>query len=364
MPEARAAVLRSTDGPFSIETVTVSDPGPGQVLVRVAAAGMCHTDQFARTGLLGGTFLPAILGHEGAGVVESVGPGVSGVRPGDTVGLTFDSCGTCEGCIAGTPTHCVDFEARNVGGGTDGQATVHDATGTPLTSRWFGQSSFASYAVATARNVVPVPGDVPPEIVGPLGCGIQTGAGSVLNVMRPGPGQSVVVFGTGAVGLAAVMAAALSGASDVVAVDLDPGRRELALELGATRAFDGADPDLAAAIRAGGPGVDFTLDTTAAGPVMSTAVDVLRRPGTAVLVGAGLDLLTLHPSQLTGRTVTYVYEGGSLPRVFVPRLIDLWRAGRFPLERLVKTYPLEAIDTAEADARSGAVVKPVLIMPS
>jgi len=362
MTQARSAVLRSTDGPYSQETVTVEDPRPGEVLVRVVAAGMCHTDQFGRSGLLGDAFLPAILGHEGAGVVEEVGDGVTGVGPGDRVVLSFDAC---DGCVRARPTDCVEFELRNLGGSrADGTGSVRDARGEPVTSRWFGQSSFAEYAIATARNVVRVPDDLPLELAGPLGCGIQTGAGSVLNVMKPSPAQSVAVFGTGAVGLSAVMAAAAAGVREIVAVDLSAERRELALELGATRAVDGADPDVAGAVTAGGPGLDFSLDTTGVEGVMVAAVQVLRRPGLAVLVGAGLEMLTVHPAFLAGKTVTYVYEGGSLPQVFVPQLVDLWRRGRFPFDRLVRTYPLADIDVAEADAAAGKAVKPVLLMPA
>jgi len=358
-----AAVLRATDAAYSIESVEIGPPRPGEVLVRVVGAGLCATDHFGRSGLLGDQFLPAILGHEGSGVVEAVGDGVTGVAPGDHVVLTFDSCGTCEACVGGVPTCCAAFEALNLGGRRpDGSGSARDAAGVELTSRWFGQSSFAGHAIATARNVVKVDAEAPLELLGPLGCGVQTGAGSVLNVMRPSPTQSVAVFGTGAVGLSAVMAAALCGAREIVAVDVDASRRELALELGATRAVDGADPDLVAAVSAG-RGVDFTLDTTALGPVMANAILALRRPGLAVLVGAGLDMLTLHPVALAGRSVTYVYEGGGVPQAFIPRLVDLWRRGRFPFDRLVRTYPLAEIDTAEADAHAGRTVKPVLLMP-
>jgi aryl-alcohol dehydrogenase len=364
MRRARGAVLRSTGGAYSLETLTVRGPRPGEVLVRVVAAGMCHTDTLGRSGLLGEDFLPAVLGHEGAGVVEEVGAGVTGVAPGDRVVLTFDSCGTCDGCLRGSPASCAEFEQRNLAGrAPDGGGSVTDADGAALTSRWFGQSSFAGYAVATARNVVRVPGDLPLELAAPLGCGVQTGAGAVLNVMRPSPGQSVVVLGAGAVGLSAVLAAKAAGAREVVAVDVVPARRELALELGADRVVDGADPDVAGAVAAGGPGADFSLDTTGLAGVMATAVQVLRRPGLAVLVGAGLDALTVHPASLAGRTVTYVYEGAALPQVFVPHLVDLWRAGRFPFDRLVRTYPLAGIDRAEADAAAGRTVKPVLLMP-
>lgn len=362
MTTSRSAVLRATDAPFSLETVTIADPGPQQVLVRIVGTGLCHTDQFGRSGLLGEGFLPAILGHEGSGVVEAVGSAVTAVAPGDHVVLSFDSCGHCPACQRGTPARCAEFETLNLAGtGPGGPAGVHDASGAPLTSRWFGQSSFGEYALATARNVVPVDRDAPLELLGPLGCGIQTGAGVVLNTLRPAPGQSLVIFGAGAVGLSAVMAAALAGLSEIVAVDLHASRRELALELGATRALDGADPDLVALIRQGGPGADHSFDTTGVASVMSAAIEVLRRPGSAVLVGAGLELLTVHPATLAGRTVTYVYEGDAVPQLFIPQLIDLYRRGRFPFDRLIRRYPLAEIDTAEADAIAGRVIKPVLL---
>jgi aryl-alcohol dehydrogenase len=335
------------------------------VLVRIVGAGMCHTDDFGRSGLLGEAFLPAVLGHEGSGVVVTTGPGVTSVAPGDHVVLTFDSCGHCDPCLAGNPSNCVSFELANLSGRRpDGSAAMRDAEGVALTSRWFGQSCFGQFALATERNVVKVDPQIPLELLGPLGCGIQTGAGVVLNVMRPGPGQSLAVFGTGAVGLAAIMAAKLCGVSDIVAVDINPARRELALELGATRTIDGAREDLVSEIHAGGPGVDFSLDTTGLGPVMANAVSALRRPGSAVLVGAGLEMLTVHPAFLAGKSVTYVYEGASMPQLFIPRLIALWQSGVFPFDRLVRTYPLSEIDTAEADVKSGATVKPVLLMPS
>ncbi|MFI7589724.1 NAD(P)-dependent alcohol dehydrogenase [Spongisporangium articulatum] len=364
MVTSRSAVLRAPDAPYLLEDVELDAPGPDEALVRVVACGICHTDDFGRSGLLGEHFLPAVLGHEASGVVEEVGPGVTHVRPGDHVVLTFDACGTCTACVSANPTCCSEFELRNLTGARpDGSQAARDGTGAPLTSRWFGQSAFGQYAVATARNLVTVPDDVPLELLGPLGCGIQTGAGTVLNVLRPGPGCSIAVFGTGAVGLSAVMAAKLAGADEIVAVDIRPQRRELALELGATRVVDGGDPALAVAVRGDGPGLDCTFDTTGLAAVMTAAVEVLRRPGTAALAGAGLELLTVHPAFLAGKTVTYVYEGGGLPRVLIPQLVEWWRAGRFPFDRLVRTYPLAAINEAEADAQAGRTVKPVLLMP-
>ncbi|GAA3389299.1 NAD(P)-dependent alcohol dehydrogenase [Cryptosporangium minutisporangium] len=363
MTSSRSAVLRDLAGPFSIETVTVDPPGPGEALVRIVAAGLCHTDQFGRSGFLGDTFLPAILGHEGAGIVEAVGPGVTTVAPGDHVVLSFDSCGSCDACIAGEPTNCVSFELHNITGARpDGSGCVTDASGARVTSRWFGQSSFGEFTLATVRNMVKVGQDVPLTLLGPLGCGIQTGAGVVLNTARLAPGQSIGVFGVGAVGLAAVMAAKLSGASEIVAVDLHPARLELAQELGATRVVDGKDAELVAAVRGDGPGLDVTFDTTGVSSVMSAAVDALRRPGKCILVGAGLDSLTVHPAALAGKTVTYVYEGSAVPQVFIPRLIDLWKRGLFPFDRLITEYPFEAIDQAEADANAGTAIKPVLLL--
>ncbi|SHN75847.1 NAD(P)-dependent alcohol dehydrogenase [Cryptosporangium aurantiacum] len=363
MTHSRSAVLRDLTGPYSIETVTVDPPGPGEALVRVVAAGLCHTDQFGRSGLLGDTFLPAILGHEGSGIVEAVGPGVTTVAPGDHVVLSFDSCGSCDACVGGAPSNCVSFELHNVTGSRpDGSGCVTDASGARVTSRWFGQSSFGEFTLATARNMVKVDTDVPLALLGPLGCGIQTGAGAVLNTARLAPGQTIGVFGVGAVGLAAVMAAKLSGASEIVAVDLHPTRRALAAELGATRVVDGNDPDLIAAVRGDGPGLDVTFDTTGVSAVMSAAIDVLRRPGLCILVGAGLDTLTVFPAALAGKTVTYVYEGSAVPQLFIPRLIDLWKRGLFPFDRLITEYPFEAIDQAEADANSGVTVKPVLLL--
>lgn len=364
MIESLSAVLREISEPYSLETVTVDDPGPGEALVRIVGAGMCHTDLFGRSGFLGETFLPAILGHEGSGVVEKVGPGVTAVVPGDHVVLSFDSCGDCPACRAGQPSNCVAFEILNLTGGrADGTGCGRDASGAAVTTRWFGQSSFGQYTLATTRNMVKVDKSLPLELLGPLGCGLQTGAGAVLNAMRLAPGQSLAVFGTGSVGLSAIMAAKLSGATDIVAVDLSAERRELALELGATRAVDGADPQLVSTVRAGGSGLDLSFDTTGVTTAMSAAVEVLGRPGTCVLVGAGLEPFTAHPAALAGKTVSYIYEGSAIPQLFIPRLVELWKAGLFPFDRLIQRYPLAEINEAEADALAGKAIKPVLVMP-
>jgi aryl-alcohol dehydrogenase len=355
MTKTRAAVLRGFDQGFSLEDIALADLRADEVLVEIAGAGMCHTDLLPRVPEMGSALAPVVLGHEGSGVVTEVGAAVTGVCPGDHVLLSFASCGACRECLQGGPAYCEEFSLRNTSGAyPDGSTGAVDADGNPVRNRWFGQSSFARHAVASHRDVVVVDPELPLELLGPLGCGIQTGAGSVLNEMRLAPGQSIAVFGAGAVGLAAVMAAKLSGASDIVVVDLLESRLEVAKELGATRTIQGGVTDEVS-------GMDFSFETTAVEKVIGDAIAVLGRRGKAVLVGAGPGLLTVRPSQLAGRTVTFVLEGSSVPKVFLPRLIEFWRDGRFPFDRLIRTYPLNDIDTAERDSLSGATIKPVLL---
>ena len=358
--ETFAAVLRSEDGPFEIESISIDSPAPNEVLVRIVATGMCHTDSVAR---VVGTF-PIVLGHEGAGIVEAVGSAVTSLQPGDHVVLTFDSCGVCTACISGHPYNCFAFELLNLSGrGGRIGASAHLADGADVANRWFGQSSFAGYALANARNAVKIPDDVDLELAGPLGCGIMTGAGCVLNVMQLRPGDSVAIFGAGAVGLSAVMAAKASGAGEIVAVDIHENRRALALELGADRVVDPAvRGDLASIVVGNGSLFDFSLDTTSRPEVMAAATEVIGRPGLTVLVGGGFEPLTLAPSSLAGKSVTYAYMGHSNPQVFIPRLISLWQRGLFPFDRLVTAFPLARINEAEAASAAGSAIKPILVI--
>ena len=359
----KAAVLRAYDLPYVIEEVTLGAPAANEVLVRIVGVGMCHTDMLLRSPAMAGALAPAILGHEGAGIVESVGTAVTRVRPGDHVLLSFDSCGWCAQCLGGAPAYCVEFMARNVSGRRpDGTSSATGADGAAIANRWFAQSSFAEYSIATERNLVVVDRQLPLELLGPLGCGLQTGAGAVLNEMRLAPGQSIAIFGAGAVGMAAVMAAKLAGADEVVVVDLHPARLELALDLGATRVVRGDAEDLRERIVGGGAGMDFTFDTTAVSSVMTTSIEVLAPRGRAVLVGAGGGELVISPSLLAGRSVTYVLEGSAVPQVFIPELISYWQRGLFPFDRLLRTYALDDINQAEADSLSGATIKPVMLV--
>ncbi|MCF3131720.1 NAD(P)-dependent alcohol dehydrogenase [Streptomyces olivochromogenes] len=359
----QAAVLRGASDPYAIEPVELAPPGPGQVLVRIVGAGFCHTDMLPRTpGFMAQP--PIITGHEGAGIVEEVGPGVTGIAPGAHVVLSFDSCGACQNCLGGHPAYCENFYRLNLtGSGLDGVGPATDHHGQPVAARWFGQSSFATYALATARNIVEVDKDLPLELLGPLGCGIQTGAGSVLLALRAGAGSSVVVFGAGGVGLSAIMAARVARATTIVAVDLHESRLSLARELGATATVHGGDDNIVAQLRKlTGGGTQYALDTTGIPSVINTAIEALRPTGTVGLVGVQSRPLTLPPSALAqGKNVRGILEGDAVPQLFIPQLLELWQQGRFPFDRLVRTYPLSAINDAERDSVAGTTIKPVLL---
>jgi aryl-alcohol dehydrogenase len=360
--EITAAVLRSSEAPYALEGVHLAAPAAGEVLVRVVGVGMCHTDVVPRAGLPMGT-PPIIPGHEGAGVVEAVGDGVSTVRVGDHVVLSFDSCGTCRNCRRNQPAYCDTFMARNlVGRRLDGSSGVTDASGAPVSAHWFGQSSFATHCLATARNAVVVDRSLPLELLGPLGCGIQTGAGSIAVALNTQPGEQVVVFGSGAVGTAAIMAAKVAGASTIVAVDLHQHRLDLAQELGATHGLLGTDEHLEAhLLDITNGGADVSFDTTGVPSVMRSALTVLRMTGRCGYVGMQLGDLVLDGAALIGKTATGILEGGVDPQQFIPQMIRWWQDGRFPFDRLIQTYPLSDINTAEQASLSGAVVKPVLL---
>lgn len=357
-----AAVLRTPDGPYEIERVELPAPDSDQVLVRIVGAGMCHTDVVPRAG----TPLvapPIITGHEGSGIVEAVGSGVTSINVGDHVCLSFDSCGRCRSCTAAQPAYCEQFVARNLSGRTvDGSAGAIDAHGDDIPARWFGQSSFAAHAIATERNVVVVDKDLPLEKLGPLGCGVQTGAGSILVALDVQPGSSVVVFGAGAVGMSAIMAARVAGATTIIAVDLHDHRLSIAEEFGATHTILGANDDVVESIMSiTSGGADYTFDTTGVPSVMRDALVALRMGGKCGYVGVQLGDLIADSSVLTGKTIIGILEGSVDPQTFIPRMIQLWREGAFPFDRLIEMYPMSKINEAEQAALSGKVLKPVLI---
>ncbi|GGY87910.1 NAD(P)-dependent alcohol dehydrogenase [Streptomyces nitrosporeus] len=359
----RAAVLRSYETPFTVEEVVLgTGPAAGEILVDIAGCGMCRTDLAVRRSA-GRTPLPAVLGHEGAGVVVASGDGPDGaIGVGDHVVLSFDSCGECRNCRGAAPAYCDSFASLNLFGGREEHGRrLTDATGKALAPRWFGQSSFAEYALVPARNAVRVDPSLPLELLGPLGCGVLTGAGAVLNTFRAGPGDTLVVLGAGAVGLAAVMAATAAGVR-TVAIDGNPGRLALAERFGATP-LPAATAGLAERIRRRTDGgAQYALDTTASAPLINDALHALRPTGVLGLVARLHDALPLGPGTLDrGRGIRHICEGDAVPGLLIPRLIGLWQAGRFPFDELIRTYALADINEAERDCDAGRVVKPVLL---
>jgi aryl-alcohol dehydrogenase len=364
--EIQAAVTDAEGAPFAVQTVEVDELRPDEVLVKVAAAGVCHTDLIVRDQWYP-VPLPAVLGHEGAGVVERVGANVAKVAAGDRVGMSFDSCGACPTCLTGRPTYCHEFFARNFGATRPDGTTALSRDGQAIHSHFFGQSSFATYAVATERNVVKLADDVPLEVAAPFGCGIQTGAGAILNVMRPPAGASVAVFGTGTVGMAAIMAAVVSGATTVIGVDLNPARLELARELGATHVVDAGEHEPVEQVKAiTGAGADFTIEATGVAAVLRQAVDASAPTAVTGIIGApaiGTEAsLDINDLLIFGRSVRGIVEGDSVPDVFIPRLVELWHQGRFPVDRLMRNYDLDQLDEAAHDAEAGRVIKAVVRM--
>jgi aryl-alcohol dehydrogenase len=360
----KAALSVHADAPFELAELELDEPRPDEVLVEVGAVGICHSDLTMKK-VWPAEISPIVLGHEGAGVVLATGDEVTSTRPGDHVVLSYRSCGACTECAAGYPAYCRDFRAMNgIGSRPDGSMTMRRANARVYGS-YFGQSSFASHALAYESNVVVIDPAVDVEVAAPLGCGVQTGAGTVLNVLRPGEDASLVVFGAGAVGLSAVMAAVATGVGTVIAVDPVASRRELANELGAAVALDPAGEDVVGAVRElTGGGATHAIDTTAKGAVINQAVEALAARGTLALLGIGIPDFDLNVREVIsgGKTVRGVIEGEAVPHEFIPRLLDLHVRGLLPVEKLIHTYEFDAIDTAFADAASGQTIKPVLVL--
>jgi aryl-alcohol dehydrogenase len=364
--QVQAAVTRAAHAPMSIERLELDEPRHDEILVRVVATGVCHTDIAMRDQ----TFpvpQPVVLGHEGAGIVERVGAGVTQVVPGDHVVMSYDSCGHCTMCAEDTPSYCYDFFGRNFASVRGDGSTALSAGGERIHSNFFGQSSFATHALCRERNVVKVPRDLDLALLGPLACGIQTGAGSIINGLNVGVGDSVAVFGTGSVGLSAIMAARVAGAAIIIGVDVNDARLELARELGATHTFNGANTNAAQEIlKVTGSGVRFALDATGIPAVIRAAVSSLAHRGTCGIVGSSplgteitLDAMAIMTA---GRSLRGIVEGESTPSLLIPTLIDLYKQGRFPFDRLLSFYPFDEINAAIEDSERGTVVKAVVRM--
>jgi aryl-alcohol dehydrogenase len=365
MTFTRAAVVESGGAPFTLSDIELGELRPNEVLVRMVAAGLCHTDLGVASGGLPFP-LPGVLGHEGAGVIEQVGSAVTSVQPGDHALLSFTSCGVCDNCRDGHPAYCATWLPANLIGGarSDGTSPISRA-GQPLGGHFFGQSSFSHLAIADERSVIKVDVDVPLETIAPLGCGVQTGVGAVWNVLTPRPGSAIVILGAGAVGLSAVMAAAMSPAAQIVAVDRVAERLDLARELGATHVIETGDTPLAEALAGitGGAGADGIVETTGSTAVLRQGVDALAARGTLVIVGAppfGSEVCLDVNAMIPGRRVVGLTLGDSETQRLIPALVCLVRQGRLPIDRLITQYPFHDIGQAVQDMSAAKAIKPVL----
>lgn len=355
-----AAVMENQEGRFSFKKLELEGPKASEIQVKIVASGVCHTDAVARD--LGLTPFPVVLGHEGAGIVEKVGEAVTDIEVGDHVVLSFAHCGHCENCLTGHPTVCKTFNELNFGGKMeDGTSRLHDH-GKDV-SNFFGQSSFGNHAIVHARNAVKVDKDVDLALLGPLGCGIQTGAGTVLNRLKPEFATSIAVFGCGAVGLSAIMAAKITGCSHIIAVDIHDSRLNLAKELGATHTINGKEKDTVKEIKAiTGSGTHYAVETTGAPPVVKQCLNSLRPLGVAAIVGVTPEMkLDVHNDLMAeGKSMIGVIEGDSVPRVFIPQLISYYKAGKFPFDKLIRFYDFKDIEKAFEDSKQGGTIKPIL----
>lgn len=366
--KSTAAVVASRGAALRIEQFDLDEPAPNEIAVRIAATGICRTDLHMRDGEYPIPGFPVVPGHEGAGVVTAVGSAVADVRAGDRVLLTYPFCGKCPNCVRGSTAYCEQGFVLSFGGarldGSSGWRRGDD--GTRVSGHIFQQSSFASHTLATANSAVILDRDLPLGLAPAFGCGVSTGAGSVLNVMELRPDSRLAILGTGTVGLAALMMARVLGVRQIIAVDTNPERLETASGLGATHTVDASDREARDAIqRLTGRGADYIFDTTGHPDVVADALDSLAMTGTVVVAGAApagtrtsLDMNTL----LNGRAIRGTIQGDAETRKLVPQLIELYKQGRFPVDRLVSNYRFAEIQRAIADMENGRVIKPVLRM--
>ena len=364
MKKIKAAVARTHGAPFSLEILDLEDPRDDEILVRLAGTGVCHTDLVVRDGMLP-TPLPVVLGHEGSGIVEKVGRAVAKVRPGDPVVMTYDSCGRCPNCVDHLASYCHDIFAHNfLAARADGSSAL-SKDGERVNGNFFGQSSFASHALCHERNVVKVPETNDLALLAPLACGVQTGAGAVVNALKVRAGKSFAVFGSGSVGLSAVMAAKVMKASTIIAVDTNQSRLGLARDLGATHTIHAGSADPRESImKLTGSGLNFALDTTGSGSVIREAVLSLAPMGTCGVVGASGAGSEIHLDEVHfmsgGRRLMGIVEGESVADEFIPQLVEWFNQGWFPFDRLVKFYGFEQINDAMQDSAAGRTIKPVI----
>ncbi|GAB6450878.1 zinc-binding dehydrogenase [Bacillus luti] len=359
------AIVSTPEKDFNVQEVYLDEIKDDEILVKIIASGICHTDATVLDGTMP-TPKPVVLGHEGSGIVEKVGSNVITVTPGDHVVLGFAYCGHCENCLDGNAAACEHMMELNFSGKNKRHVTpIHDLNNNDI-SQFFGQSSFAYHAVVDENNVVKVTTDVDLRLLGPLGCGIMTGSGTILNSLQPKPGSSLVVFGTGAVGLSALMAAKIAGCTTIIAVDIHDSRLELAKELGATHTINSLQEDPVATIKEiTNGGANYSFETTGVNTVTLQSIQCLRVKGTMATVAVGKKDLTLNVTNeivVKAITIKGVVEGDAVPQLFIPKLIHFYQKGLFPFDKFVKFYSFEDIAQAFEDSKIGKTIKPIIVM--
>lgn len=353
--EIRAA-LPLTDASFEIVTLELREPGPHEICVKIAACGVCHTDMMMMTG---GSMM--VFGHEASGIVETVGPEVEDVVPGDHVVLSYPSCGVCGACQDQRPYDCLHFSALFSGERLSGTQplTYKGRKVTPF----FGQGGFATHAVVHSSSAVKVDKHIDVKLLGPLGCGVQTGAGSVINFLKPQRGASIAVLGTGSVGLSAVRAAYIQGCSPIIAVDVIDARLNLAKEFGATHIINArASNDIKKEIMDISGGITYAFDSTGSVRLMEIAVACMHQGGRGCgVAAAGMPRLNREDLALQ-KSWSEIIQGCAVPRLFIPQMIDLYQRGFFPFDKMITYFDFEDINEAFRQAKASKAIKPVLVM--
>ncbi|KAJ5356147.1 Alcohol dehydrogenase superfamily zinc-type [Penicillium concentricum] len=357
---------------WSLEDVDVHSPGEGEILVEMRAVGICHTDLVLTSvpnGALGIEY-PKVAGHEGAGIVRGVGKNVQSVEIGDPVLLSFYSCSSCQQCENSYPAYCKDFAQENYGG--QKRMSVRDS-GEELWARFFGQSSFAQYSVVSEASVINAKGllehDDELQLFSPLGCGFQTGMGVIQNTTNAGPGDTVLILGLGAVGMAALMTAKIRNCKTIIAVDRVKERLELAETLGATHTLDTSGPDfttLDGAVKKLLPGgVSIVIETTGVPTLIEQGLQSTHARGRIVLIGVpplGYRMSFDVTEQINmGRSIMGCIEGDSVPKIAIPQMIKWYREGRFPVDKMIKFFNATDYQQGLDGMRDGSVIKPVLL---
>jgi len=347
----------------SLKELQLREFDSDEIVVKIVGTGLCHTDLNVLHALTP-TPQPIVLGHEGAGIVEKVGAAITEFQKGDHVVISFNYCGKCTNCLHGVPSACENFFQDNFGTSMDSSASKM-VDGDRKVANLFGQSSLATYCVSNVRNTVKIEDkEIDLALLGPLACGIQTGAGTVLNKLKPGINESIVIFGCGSVGLSAIMGAKLANCKTIIAVDVHEHRLNLAKELGATHVVNGREQDVIQAVQdITGGGAHYAIESSGVAPVVLQAIRSVRALGTIAVVGASGNLeFHIHDELIPmNKTLVGVVEGQSIPKLFIPELIGYYKAGKFPFDKLIKKYDMTELDTAIHDMETGETIKPVLI---